>query len=103
MNPNEMTADEMPFISQLRSQIESILLVIDSPATSASIARAVESTSKKLKPYSKKSAPNWTCAALALSCAHVKKVGAISHAVTMPTPWSNSCWMAPKQGSPVQH
>ena len=49
MNPNEMTADEMPFISQLRSQIESILLVIDSPATSASIARAVEATVEEVE------------------------------------------------------
>lgn len=49
MNLNEMTADEMPFISQLRSQIESILLVIDSPATTASIARAVEATIEEVE------------------------------------------------------
>ncbi|APT82719.1 SMC-Scp complex subunit ScpB [Corynebacterium ammoniagenes] len=42
MNPSEISANDMPFISSLRSQIESILLVIDTPAHAASIARAVD-------------------------------------------------------------
>lgn len=36
-------ANDMPFISAVRSQIESILLVIDTPAKTAAIARAVDS------------------------------------------------------------
>ncbi|NMF30671.1 SMC-Scp complex subunit ScpB [Corynebacterium ammoniagenes] len=42
MNPSEISANDMSFISSLRSQIESILLVIDTPAHAASIARAVD-------------------------------------------------------------
>jgi segregation and condensation protein B len=42
MNPSEISANDIPFISSLRSQIESILLVIDTPAHAASIARAVD-------------------------------------------------------------
>lgn len=44
MHMNPMSPDEMPFISPLRSQVESILLVIDTPASSTVIARAVEAT-----------------------------------------------------------
>ena len=36
-------ANDMPFISAVRSQIESILLVIDTPAKTEVIARAVDS------------------------------------------------------------
>lgn len=36
-----MTASSLPMISQLRSRLESILLVLDFPATEAALARAV--------------------------------------------------------------
>lgn len=49
MNVSEVSPDEMPFISQLRSQIESILLVIDTPAPAATIARAVEVDVKEVE------------------------------------------------------
>src|SRR5699024_819329 len=42
MNPSEISANDMPFISSLRSQIESIVLVIDTPAHAASMARAAD-------------------------------------------------------------
>ena len=43
MSLQDTPANDMPFISALRSQIESILLVIDTPASAAAIARAVDS------------------------------------------------------------
>lgn len=58
MNPNEMTADEMPFISQLRSQIESILLVIEARLHRQASLALSKQRLKKSKPCSKKSAPN---------------------------------------------
>ena len=43
MMSQDSPANDMPFISAVRSQIESILLVIDTPAKTAAIARAVDS------------------------------------------------------------
>ena len=43
MMSQDSPANDMPFISAMRSQIESILLVIDTPAKTEVIARAVDS------------------------------------------------------------
>ena len=43
MMSQDSPANDMPFISAVRSQIESILLVIDTPAKTEVIARAVDS------------------------------------------------------------